>query len=346
MEGRGIKSYSDFIELPNLFQAWDEFLVGKRKKHDVHSFARFLEDNLFSLHQSLKTKTYKHGAYASFYVHDPKQRHIHKASVGDRVIHHLLYKYLYAVFDKTFIYDSYSCRINKGTHKAVRRLQHLTRQVSKNYTRPCWVLKCDIKKFFASVDHAILLSLLRKRVNDEDILILLAEIIKSFSTTPGKGIPLGNLTSQVFANMYMNELDHFVKEQLKLKYYIRYADDFLFLAKDKKDLEDFIPPLQTFLTDHLRLELHPKKVIFRKLAWGIDFLGYIVLPHDVILPRAKTRRRVFTKLQQKAKDMREGKITEESFNQSLRSYFGYLKHADSYKLSQQLKNDVWFWRFG
>lgn len=154
------KSYSEIISIENLFQVWDEFRKGKRERKDVQVFERNLEDNLFNLHQALRDKTYSHGKYQSFYVHDPKQRHIHKAGVADRVAHHLLYKFLYSVFDKAFIYDSYSCRLDKGTHKAVDRLEKFTRIVSKNYTKPCWALKLDIKKFFASVDHKILLQLL------------------------------------------------------------------------------------------------------------------------------------------------------------------------------------------
>ena len=147
----------------NLFQAWSEFRKGKSKRSDVQLFERHLEDNLFELHQKLKNKTYRHGGYESFYVQDPKQRHIHKASVADRVIHHLLYTFLYKLFDKSFIYDSYSCRLNKGTHKGVKRLGEFTRKVSKNYTGDFWALKCDVKKFFANVDHSILLKLLEKK---------------------------------------------------------------------------------------------------------------------------------------------------------------------------------------
>lgn len=221
-------NYQDLILVENLFQAWSEFKKGKRKRKDVQIFERNLEDNLFDLHYQLKSKTYQHGNYQSFYVQDPKQRHIHKAQVPDRIIHHLLYKYLYELFDKTFIFDSYSCRENKGTHKGVKRLEKFARIVSKNYTRDCWALKLDIKKFFASVDHNILMNLLKRKINDPDILWLLKEVIDSFP----KGIPLGNLTSQVFANIYMNELDQFIKHKLKIKYHLRYADDFLVLFND------------------------------------------------------------------------------------------------------------------
>lgn len=328
------ESYSTLTSLENIFQAWSEFKKGKRKRKDVQIFERHLEDNLFGLYQALKDKTYQHGNYHSFYVHDPKQRHIHKAEVKDRTVHRLLYKYLYRLFDKTFIYDSYSCRLEKGTHKAVLRLEKFTRLVSKNYTRDCWALKLDIKRFFASVNHEVLLTLLRKKIKDKDILWLLDQIIDSFNSSgsrvrpcEAKGIPLGNLTSQVFANIYLNELDQFIKHKLKVKYYLRYADDFIILANDKQSLSRLIVYIKKFVEEYLRIELHPHKVIFRKLDWGIDFLGYIVLPHHR-LPRTKTKRRIFTELRLK--------VGQENFNQSFQSYLGYLSHANSYKLTQQL----------
>lgn len=170
----------------------------------------------------------------------------------------------------------------------------MTRKISKNYTSPCWVVKCDVKKFFASIDHEILITLLKTRVCDVSILRLLEEVIYSFTSDgkKDKGIPLGNLTSQVFANIYLNELDQFVKHTLKIKYYLRYADDFLIISNRKEELKTYIKPISTFLEEKLKLELHPKKIIFRNLYWGIDFLGYIILPH-YILPRIKTKRRIF-----------------------------------------------------
>lgn len=309
--------YSNLICPENLFQAWNEFKKGKTKRADVQSFEMHLEDNLFNLHRSLQNKTYEHGSYASFYVTDPNLRHIHKASVADRIVHHVLYKYLYALFDKTFIFDSYSCRIGKGTHRGVRRLSEITRKVSRNYTSSCWAFKCDIKKFFANIDHENLFNLLKRKISDTDILWLISQVIDSFPD----GLPLGNLTSQVMANIYLNELDQFLKHNLKIKYYLRYADDFVILDNRKDKLESLIKPITQFLNQSLKLELHPKKVFFRKLEWGIDFLGYIVLPH-YRLPRTKTKRRVFRNLKLK----------------SLPSYLGYLSHSNSYKLQQELKN--------
>src|SRR3989344_4939516 len=155
--------YSSLVSIDNLFQAWEEFKKGKRKKRDVQVFERNLEDNLFTLHRKLTTQTYRHGSYQDFYVNDPKRRHIHKAQVEDRVVHHVIYKYLYEIFDKKFIFDSYSCRKKKGTHRAVKRLEKLARIVSKNYTQDCWALKLDIKKFFESIDHEILTELISER---------------------------------------------------------------------------------------------------------------------------------------------------------------------------------------
>ncbi len=270
--------YSQISSIENLFQAWEEFKKGKRKKLDVGIFERNLEDNLFSIHEKLIAKTYKHRSYTGFHIADPKQRHIHKAEVRDRIVHHSLFKILNPLFDATFIPDSYSCRKGYGTHKGFKKLVVYARKVSKNYTRNCWALKCDIKKFFDSVDHDTLLHIARKKIKEEDTLWLVEEIIRSYKTSRGKGIPIGNLTSQLFANIYLNELDHYVKQKLRVKYYLRYADDFIILSTDQWVLENQAVFINRFLHNKLRLELHPKKTTFRKFSWGIDFLGYVALP--------------------------------------------------------------------
>lgn len=323
--------YSQLISIENLFQAWDEFKKGKRKKRDVQVFERNLEHNLFNLHQKLTKKTYRHGQYTEFYVNDPKRRHIHKAEVADRVVHHLLYKYLYEIFDKTFIFDSYSCRLEKGTHCAVKRLEKFTRVVSKNYSQDYWALKLDIKKFFESVDHDILKELIAKNVREPNIMWLTSQVIDSFplGVEPLKGVPLGNLTSQIFANIYLNELDQFVKHKLKTKYYLRYADDFIILDTSLDTLFYCFKTLKQFVESNLLLSIHPNKIITRKLAWGIDFCGYIVLPH-YILPRTKTKRRIIKKV-----------LANNISNQALQSYLGYFSHAKSFKICQELRNLFW-----
>jgi retron-type reverse transcriptase len=184
--------FSEIVSLDNLFKSWYEFRRGKRSKIDVQIFERKLENNLFPLHYDLRNKTYRHSDYTSFFITDPKLRHIHKAEVRDRIVHHAIYRVLYPIFDKGFIHDTYSCRLEKGTHKAVRRLESFTRKVSGNYTKSCFALKCDVKKFFDSVDHEILFSLIGRKISGPDTLWLLEEIIKSFSkSTKSANVQLG-----------------------------------------------------------------------------------------------------------------------------------------------------------
>lgn len=305
-------------------------MPGKRKRKDVARFSLNLTENLFDLHLSLKNKTYRHGGYVVFKVNDPKSRKIHKASVRDRLIHHAICRVLTLLFDKTFIFDCYSCRKGKGTHKAFARLVLMARKQCRNYTRTCWALKCDIRKFFHSVDHQILLELLAKRIDDEKLITLLEEIIRSFETLPSKGMPLGNLTSQLFANVYLDPLDKFIKHKLKAKYYLRYADDFMILADSKVVLQNYLVEIEKFLNEKLKLSLHPDKVTFRKLAWGLDFVGYVAHP-KFNLPRKKTVERMFTELE-KIRSTNPDKL-----NESLQSYLGYLKHVNSKAIMDRLR---------
>lgn len=226
------------------------------------------------LHQELTTKTYTHSVYQHFKINDPKPRDIHKASVRDRLLHHALHRVLGPFFIRTFIAESYSCQIGKGTHRATKRFKQSFNIVSQNNTRTVWVLKCDIKKFFANIDHVILLSILDEYIPDKNIMLLLSSIVGSFhSGANGVGLPLGNLTSQLLVNIYMNEFDQFVKHRLKARYYIRYADDFVFMHHDKNVLMDILLKVRSFLSEHLKLSLHPDKVSIKTVASGVDFLG-------------------------------------------------------------------------
>ncbi len=308
-----------------LFIAWDEFMRGKRNKEDVLSFERDLEENIFALSQELRGGTYRHGIYKSFFITDPKQRHIHKALVRDRIVHHALFKVLNPIFEPSFIFDSYSCRTGKGTHKAVNRLRIMLRRASRNNMKTCWVLKCDIKKFFFSVDHPILLSLIRKKTSDEKLFSLVQNIVESFPD----GLPIGNLTSQLFANIYMNELDQFIKHQLHVRHYIRYTDDFILIDLDKDILVSYLEKITAFLRKKLNLELHPKKILFRKYTQGIDFLGYVEFPKYRLL-RTKTKKRMIRNAMRGLSE------------QSLASYLGVLEHANAKTLSKELKNIYWF----
>lgn len=317
--------YENIISLENLLAAWKEFIKGKRKRKDVSIFADNLSDNLYDLHQDLKNKLYIHASYSAFNISDPKPRNIHKATVRDRLLHHAIYRILYPYFDKRFIFDSYSCRDNKGTHKAMNRFRDFFYKVSKNNTRTCWVLKCDIRKFFASIDQKILLEILRKHIADEETIMLLNKIITSFSSTEiGKGLPLGNLTSQLLVNVYMNEFDQFVKHILKEKYYIRYADDFVILSSNKSELENLIPKIQEFLQTELKLSLHPDKLFIKTFSSGVDFLGWVHFPNHRVI-RTVTKRRMLKKL---AKNPSEA---------SRASYLGMLKHGNTRKIIEKLK---------
>src|SRR3989338_9167702 len=220
-------TYEEIISVENLLEAWKEFKRGKAKKEEVQRFQLRLMEHILALHRDLRNRTYTHGPYKHFRITDPKPRDIHKANVRDRLLHHALYRKLYPFFDRTFIADSYSCRVGKGTHKALSRFHEFSLLVSKNNTKTCWVLKCDIRKFFANIDHVILIDILKTRISDQGILGLLCNIIESFSSSrKGVGVPLGNLTSQLLVNIYMNEFDQFVKHHLKAKQYLRYPDDF------------------------------------------------------------------------------------------------------------------------
>ncbi len=238
----------------------------------------------------------------------------------DRLLHRALYRILYPFFDHTFIADSYSCREGKGTHKAMDRFRAFARQVSQNDTRTCWVLKCDIRKFFASIDQLVLLALLQERIPDERTTALLRSVVESFhSTGHGKGLPLGNLTSQLLVNIYMNEFDQFVKHELKAKYYVRYADDFVFLSTDPAELEVWLPRIRLFLINRLKLELHPTKVSISTLASGVDFLGWVHSPDHRVL-RTSTERRMLRAL------------SGEPSEATVASYRGMLGHGNAYSL--------------
>ena len=305
----------------------------------MQEFEFNLEDNIFNLYYELKNKTYKHSDYTSFFIKDPKLRHIHKATVKDRILHHAIFRILYLIFDKQFIYDSYSCRLKKGTHKAVNRLKRFLQRLSKNNIKTTFILKCDIKKFFDSVNQNILLGLINKNIKNTDIIQLVKEIIKSFETEKEKGIPLGNITSQLFANIYLNELDKFIKHKLKIKYYIRYCDDFIILDTDKNYLIGIISVINDFLKDNLNLYIHSQKVFIRKYIQGIDFLGYVVLPHYRVL-RTKTKKRMLKKTKNQYKKLSDKLISEKQFNQSLQSYLGILKHCSGYKVKQKMIKNI------
>ena len=321
------------ISIDNLLCAWREFVKSKRNKRDVQEFELHLMDNLIELHNELADHSYCHDSYHHFKICDPKPRDIHKASVRDRLLHHAIHRQLYPYFNKKFVADSFSCRMNKGTHKAMDRFKSLAYKVSKNHTRTCWVLKCDIRKFFASIDHAILKKILARNISNQDTLWLLNNVVESFSTE-GKvdtGLPLGNLTSQLLVNIYMNEFDQFVKRTLKIKHYIRYSDDFVILLDDRESLVSLIEPIKEFLESNLALTLHSDKLFLKTLTSGIDFLGWVHFSDHRVL-RTNTKKRMLRNLA----DRQPSEAT-------VSSYLGMLKWGRTDKIKQTLANMRSIW---
>ncbi|MDP3993633.1 MAG: reverse transcriptase/maturase family protein [bacterium] len=292
-------------------------------RSDVMAWERSLEVNLFELRDELSTNRYKHGHYTPFTIHDPKERRIHKAGVRDRIVHQAVVNILERIFECQFIFDSFSCRKGKGIHAASKRLQKFLVKASKNYTRTVYALKCDIRKFFDRVDHNILLELIRRRIDDNDTTSLLTNIVASFNATSAKGLPIGNLTSQLFANIYLHELDYFVKHILREKWYLRYCDDFIIISYSWGHLLNILEKIKYFFRQRLKLEIHPNKVSIRSWGQGIDFVGYVHMPNCVIV-RTKTKNRVLRRVNQK----------------NLVSYMGVCNHADTFELQQLLFNKV------
>ena len=331
MKNQANINYQNIISVKNLYDAWREFLPGKKNKKDVAEFTLNLSHNISELHYDLENKTYTHGGYTAFSINDPKPRNIHKAIVRDRLFHHAVYKILYPYFDRLFIYDSYSCRNFKGTHKALNRFRDFGRKVSKNNTKTCWILKCDIRRFFASINHGILTKFLKEYIQDENIIWLLERVISSFNTKDkiGVGLPLGNLTSQLLVNIYMNKFDQFMKHRMKVKYYIRYADDFVILDTDKDYLWELTPKVADFLEEELKLQLHPDKLFVKTLSSGVDFLGWVHFPNCRVL-RTATKKKMFRRI-------KEIKNNEEKRVNTITSYLGMLSWGNGYKLQEQIR---------
>ncbi len=307
-----------------MFLCWKEFKKGKTKKDDVCEFLLHLYKNILDIRSEIISGTYEHQKYTHFVLSDTKKRDIHKATVKDRFIHYVLFNNLYQYFEKVFIFDSYSCRINKGTQRAVRRFLEFGRKCGKNNTKTVYVLKLDIRKCFASIDQIILKKLLEKYIEEKDLLNILCKIIESFNYRfPNKGIPLGNVTSQLFINVYLHELDTFIKERLKAKYYIRFADDYVILDPDRKILENYKREIENFLSLSLKLEIKKENRFIRTLASGVTFLGYKVFPKYIAI-KTKNKKRFLSKVSAT----------------NIHSYLGFLKHCYSSKLQTELKEKV------
>lgn len=313
------KNYNELFNLNNIFEAWRKFRRGKTGKNDVMDFELHLEDNLFCLYEDLRNGSYKHSSYKYFQIFDNKKRDIYKAEVRDRIVHQIIYDYLLSLFEPEFISDSYASRINKGQYKAINAFRYFIK-LARNDHKSCFVLKCDVRKYFDSINQNTLLNLIKEKIICEKTFVTIKEIISSYVFSGyGKGIPLGNITSQIFANIYLNTLDKYVKKELKCRFYVRYNDDFLILSESSKKLEEVRTKVTLFVKDKLFLDIPLEKTSIRKIAWGVDFLGFTVLSKAVML-RNKTKNKMYSNINP----------------QNAHSYFGILKHCNSYNLKKKI----------
>jgi len=342
--------YDTICSFDNLFLAARKAQRGKRFKDNVALFNMNLEKELLSLQGELQQQTYQPGEYRSFFIYEPKKRMISAAPYRDRVVHHALMNVIGNIFEKSFIFDSYANQIGKGTHRAVTRFQQYLRRYQ-------YVLKCDIKKYFPSIDHEILKQKIRRKIADQKTLWLIDTIIDNSNPQdevidyfPGddllaplerqRGLPIGNLTSQFFANVYLNDFDHFVKEQLRCQAYSRYVDDFVTFENDKIFLHEVKQAMAEYLTG-LRLQLHPTKCQIFVGELGVDFLGYRVFPTHRKL-RMSNSLRFRRRLKKMAEKYRQDRITLTEVNASVQSWLGHARFADTYQLRRSIFKQVKF----
>ncbi len=344
--------WPQLIGFDNLWRAWRQARRGKSRSPGAIAFELNLERELLALHRELDDGSYQPGAYRLFTLYERKPRPIAAAPFRDRVVHHAVMNVIEPPLDHTFIFDSYACRRGKGTHAAVDRYQRWAQRYP-------YVLKLDIQRYFPSIDHALLKAKLRRRIADPQVLSLLDRIIDGGPDIPGepawfpgddllapaarrRGIPIGNLTSQFFANLYLDDLDHWLKEQRRVPAYLRYVDDMVLLADAKSALHDH----HAALADHLnrdRLRLHPRKAQVSRPRDGLNLLGYVVYPHRRRL-RNDNGLRFRRRLRRFARAYAEGRLSLADINPSVQAWLGHARHADTQGLCRDIFNAVPFIR--
>ena len=338
--------YKNIYTLENLQSAFEKAKKGKTNKDYVIKFEENLDEELKQLQFELETLTYKPRELKRFIIRDPKTRIIHASAFRDRVVYHALINVIEPIFEKVFIHDSYASRLNKGTLKAVLRFDDFKRKIAKNgqliknaFNNNLvigYVLKVDIKHYFETVNHDILIRILRRKIRDEKVIWLIIQLLNNYEMEiKGVGMPLGNLTSQFFANVYLNELDYFVKHELKAKYYIRYVDDFVILCNNKSLLEEYKIKINNYLINNLKLELHPDKSKIIPLRKGISLLGYRNFYHYKLL-RKSNKRKFERNFNWKIELYENGYLSKEDFTSSLKGWFGYSIWADTYKFRKNI----------
>ena len=317
----------------NLLLAARKAAQGKRDKPSVARFEFHLEQELLLLQQELHQLSYQPGHFFTFEIRDPKRRRICAAPYRDRVVHHALCNVLEPVFERRLIFDTYACRPGKGTHAAIDRAQQFARRYR-------YFLKCDIRKYFQTINHATLQTLLARLFKDPPLLTLLNRIIEHAppDAAPGRGLPIGNLTSQHFANLYLGELDHYLKDRRRIKGYLRYMDDVLLFADDKPSLHLGLADIRCFLQDHLQLALKEQATLVAPVTEGIPFLGLRIYP-GVIRLNQRTLHRFRRQVRAREQAYRAGCLSLEDLSHTVASLFAHVAHADTLHLRQNIVQD-------
>lgn len=343
--------FAQISTFDNLWRAFHQARRGKRSKAEVATFEYKLERNLFRLERELHEGRYRPGGYRHFYIHEPKRRKISAAPFRDRVVHHALCNVIVPIFEQRFIANSFACRIGKGTHRALDRAQAYARHYR-------YVLQGDVVQFFPSIDHAVLRRLLARRIADPQVMALIDHILASGEGVlaseytpqwfPGdtlftpfersRGLPIGNLTSQFWGNVYLHELDTFVAQVLRTGAYVRYADDIVLFSNDKAQLHAWREQISTFLAG-LRLVLHNRKTQIYPVATGLPFLGFRLYPTHRRLKRPNVVRFI-RRMRRLLRHYANGAIPYARMQTSLDGWVAHARHGNTHRLRQQLLHGV------
>jgi retron-type reverse transcriptase len=327
--------FTKLCEHDNLLLAFNKARARKNGKEYVQRFAKNLKEELCALQWELSTGIYRPGPLKTFTVRDPKTRKISASRFRDRVVHHAICNIIEPIFEPRFIYDCMANRKGKGTSRTLERADQAIRKVGNGYA-----LKADIRRYFDTVDHEVLLRILEKRIKDAELLDLVKVILGNHKTgQPGKGMPLGNLTSQFFANVYLAELDHYVKHELRTRHYIRYVDDFVIFSKSREELEGWQNAIDTYLTHQLKLSLHPEKTKIIPIAAGVPLVGFRVFRHHKLLKKSNLRR-LRGRLDRFRRMLTAGELTKEQLQHSMAGWEGYAKMGNTFNLRQKIRGEI------
>ncbi len=324
------------LTFEKMLQAHNRAKLHKSNKDEIIKFEFNLENNLINLVNSIRNGTYKLGNYFSFKIYEPKERIIKALPYKDRIVHQwYVEEFIKPFFIPKFINTSFACLENRGTHKAVLQVQKYLRVFEQKY-KDYWILKCDIKGFFYNIDQNILFNILKKQISDKALLKFTKLLVFNNSFDNNIGIPIGNLTSQYFANIYLNELDYYVKHNLKIKAYVRYMDDFILLAKTKKEAKNLKFVISNFLAEHLHLELNHKSRYYPS-SMGVNFCGYRIFSTHRLL-RQSSKKKIKKKIKKWNHLYKLNKLNIPLAIQSLNSWKGHISHCNSYNLEKKTIN--------